>query len=90
MSQIIASATEKGNQSRRGGGCLLRGFGFFDQGFLADDYDYAGVGDVEATLVGFHVVADFGAFGQADVAVDDGAADARVAGDVHVVVDDGF
>ena len=39
----------------------LCGFGLFDQGFLADDYYDARVGDVEAALIGFHVVADFGA-----------------------------
>src|SRR5271168_908408 len=51
---------------------LLGGFGFFYQGFLADDDNDAGVGDVEAAAVGFQVVADFGAFGKADVAVNDG------------------
>jgi len=45
---------------------------------------------MEAALVGFEVVADLGPLGKADVAVDDGAADARVAADVHVVVDDGI
>src|SRR5467141_2384415 len=68
----------------------LSRFGFFDQGFLADDDDDTGIGDVEAALVGFEVVADLGALGKADVAVNDGAADARVAADVHVVVDDGI
>ena len=56
---------------------------------MADYYDYAGGGDVEAALIGFGVVADFGVFGEADVAVDDGAADARVAADIDVVIDDG-
>src|SRR6266481_9490558 len=65
-------------------------FGFFDQGFLADDDDDTGISDVEAALVGFEVIADLGALGKADVAVDDGAADARVAADVHVVVNDGI
>src|ERR1700675_4133927 len=66
------------------------GFGFFDEGFLADDDDDAGIGDMEAAAVGFQVVADPGALGKTDVAVDDGAADARVAADIHVVVDDGI
>src|ERR1700680_155355 len=66
------------------------GFGLFDQGFLADYYDNAGVGDAEAAFVGFHVVAYFGALGQAYMAVDDGAADARMAADVYVIVDDGL
>ena len=54
----------------------LRRFGFFDEGFLADDDDDAGIGDVEAAAVGFEVVADFGALGEADVAINDGAANA--------------
>src|ERR1700731_4490454 len=74
----------------RGGAPFLRGFRFLDQGFLADDDDDTRIGDVEAALVGFQVIADLGALGKADVAVDDGAADARVVADVHVVVDDGF
>src|SRR5229473_4655100 len=68
----------------------LRRFGFLDEGFLADDDDDTGIADVEAAAVSFKVVADLGTFGQADVAVDDGAADARVAADIHVVVDDGI
>src|SRR5262249_34917721 len=50
----------------------------------------AGIGDVVAAPVGFEVVADFGVLGKGDVAVDDGAANARVAADVHVIVEDGF
>src|SRR5260370_6396746 len=69
---------------------ILRRFGLFDQGFLADDDHDAGIADVEAAAVSFKVIADLGALGQADVAVDDGAADARVAADIHVVVDDGI
>src|SRR6266849_3591349 len=68
----------------------LSGFGLFDEGFLADDDDDAGIADVEAAAVGFEVVADLAALGKADVAVDDSAADARVAADVHVLVDDGI
>src|SRR5438105_11030196 len=66
------------------------GFRLFDKGFLANDDDNAGIGDVKAAAVGFEVVANLGAFRKADVAVDDGAANARVAADVHVVVDDGL
>src|SRR5712664_4354376 len=68
----------------------LSGFGFFDEGFLADDNDDAGIADVEAATVGFEVVADLGTLGEADVTVDDGAANARVAADIHVIVDDGI
>src|SRR5712664_4493322 len=68
----------------------LSGFRFFDEGFLADDDDNTGIGNVEAAAVGFEVVADLGALGKADVAVDNGAADARMAADIHVVVDDGI
>ena len=67
----------------------LLGFGFFDEGFLADDYDDAGGGDVKAAAVVFDVVADLRVFGEADVAVNDGAADTRVTADVYVIVDDG-
>ena len=45
---------------------------------------------MEAAAVGFEVIANFGFFGKADVAVDDGAADARVAADVDVIIEDGF
>src|ERR1700686_1684692 len=65
------------------------GFGLFDQGFLADYYDNAGVGDVEAAFVGFHVVAYFGALGQAYMADDVGAAESRRAADIHGVVNGG-
>src|SRR6267378_2003847 len=68
----------------------LRRFGFLDQGFLADDDDDAGIADMEAAAVGFEVVADLGALGEADVAIDDSAADARVAADIHVIVNDGI
>src|SRR5229473_1873381 len=68
----------------------LSGFGFFDEGFLADDNDDAGIADVEAATVGFEVVADLGALGEADVTIDDGATDARVAADIHVIVNDGI
>src|SRR2546429_2790049 len=62
------------------------GFRLFDKGLLANDDDNAGIGDVKAAAVGFEVVANLGAFRKADVAVDDGAANARVAGHVHVAV----
>src|SRR6266851_965502 len=68
----------------------LSGFGLFDEGFLADDDDDAGIADVEAAAVGFEVVADLSALGKADVAINDGAADTRVAADIHVIVDDGI
>src|SRR5271154_420435 len=66
----------------------LRRLGFLDQRFLAyDDHD-SRIGDVKAALVGFHVIADLSAFRQRHVAVDDGAANARVAANVYVIVDD--
>src|SRR5256885_17149919 len=68
----------------------LRRFGFFDKGFFADDDDDAGVGDVVAALIGFEVITDFGAFGEADVAIDNGAANARGAADAYVVVGGGI
>src|SRR6266849_779224 len=68
----------------------LCGFGLFDEGFLPDHDDDAGIGDVEPAAVGLGVVADFGALREADVAVDDGAPDSRMAADVDVVIDDGF
>src|SRR5580765_4682278 len=68
----------------------LGGFGFLDKGFFAHDDDDAGVGNVIATLVGFEVVTDFGAFGEADMAINDGAANARMASDIDVVVENGI
>src|SRR5713101_9562001 len=65
-------------------------FGLLDQRFLADDDDDAGIGDVEAAAVGFEVVADLGALGKTDMAIDDGAADSRVAADVYVIVENGI
>src|SRR2546429_1469968 len=62
----------------------------FDERFLSHDDDDAGVREVKAAAVGFGVVADFGVFGKADVAVDDGAANARVPAYVHVIIDDGI
>src|SRR5260370_5001632 len=66
-----------------GGQPALSGFGFFDEGFLADDNDDAGIGDVEAAAVGFEVVADLGALGEADVAGDDGSAGRGMAAAVY-------
>src|SRR5580692_1603787 len=63
-------------------------FGLFDHGFGAHDYDYAVLGDRVSRAVGFGVVADYGAFWQADVAVNDGAANAAAAADDHVVEND--
>src|SRR5882762_47773 len=72
------------------GQSTLSRFGFFNQGFLADDDDDAGIADAEAAAVGLDVVADLGALGEADVTIDDSAADARVAADIHVIVNDGI
>src|SRR5260370_20180853 len=54
---------------------ILRRFGLFDQGFLADDDDDAGIADMEAAAVGFKFIADLSALGKAHEEVDDGAAD---------------
>src|SRR5277367_6422882 len=67
---------------------MTASFGFFDHGFGADYYYYAVFCDGVSSAVGFCVVADYCSFGQADVAVDDGAADATAAADVDVVEDD--
>src|SRR5580692_12992591 len=61
---------------------------FFDHGFRAHDNYYAIVGYGVAGAVGFGVIADYGAFGQAYVAIDDRAANAAAASDVHVIKDD--
>src|SRR5260370_15743368 len=61
-------------------------FGLFDEGFLPDDDDDAGIGDVEAAAVGFEVVADLGALGKADVAVNDGGAAAGGWGAVYMIL----
>src|SRR5260370_41779355 len=50
------------------------GFGFFDEGFLADDDNDPGIADVEAAAGGFEVVADLRPLGKADVAGGGGAA----------------
>src|ERR1700719_164090 len=65
-------------------------FGFFEHGFFADDGDDALFADVITAAIGFEVVADFGVFGQNDVAIDDGVADAGMAADIDVVEDDGI
>jgi hypothetical protein len=65
-------------------------FRLFDQGLLADDDDDAGRSDMETAAVGFQVVTNLGVLGKADVAVDDGAADFRVAANIDVIVDDGL
>src|SRR6266849_4351853 len=75
---------------RMAGQPALSRFGFLDQGFLADDDDDTGIGDVEAALVGFQVVADLGALGKVHVVVDDGIQDIAVTVDADVVADDGF
>src|SRR5690348_7577148 len=77
------------NSPSLSGGSALCGFGLFNEGFLADDNDNAGIGDVETAAVGFEVIPDFGALGKADVAINDGATDPRVTADINVVIDDG-
>jgi hypothetical protein len=66
---------------RRGGRGPLRArqFGFFEHGIGANDDDHAAFGDGVAGAVGIGIEADDGAFGQVDVAVNDGAADAAAA-----------
>jgi hypothetical protein len=60
-------------------------FRFFDHGFGADDYDHAVFGYGVAGAVGLGVVADDGAFGEAYVAVNYGAADAAAAAYDYVI-----
>jgi hypothetical protein len=67
---------------------MTASFGFFDHGFWADYYYYAVFGYGVTGAVGFGVVADYCAFGQAYVAVNYGAADAAAAAYVHVIEDD--
>src|SRR5580658_8391837 len=62
--------------------------GFFDHGFGADYYYYSMLCDGVTGAVGFGVVADNRAFGQAYVAVNYGAPDAAAATDVYVIKDD--
>src|SRR5260370_179586 len=64
----------------------LSGFGLFDEGFLADDDDDAGIADVEAAAVGFEVVADLSALGKADVGINDGGAGTREGAAVYEIV----
>src|SRR2546422_8670521 len=45
---------------------------------------------MEAAAVGFEVVTNLGVLGQADVAVNNRAPKARVAAEVHMIVDDGI
>src|SRR6202522_326605 len=63
--------------------------GFFQHGFRPNYYDDAVFCDGVAGAVGFEVVADYRTFEKIHVAVDDGAADAGVAADDHVIEDYG-
>src|SRR5271167_2876612 len=63
-------------------------FRFFDHGFGADHDYHAVLGDGVARAVGFGVIADYRAFGQAYVTINDGAANAAAAADIHVIEDD--
>src|SRR5271163_4247034 len=67
---------------------MTASFRFFDHGFGADYYYYAVFGDRVTRAVGFGIVADYCAFGQAYVAINYGAADAAAAAYVHVIEDD--
>src|SRR5437762_9700072 len=62
--------------------------GILEQRVVAGDDDDAGFGDEVALAVGFGVVADSGALGEMNVAVDNGAADAAVASDADVSEED--
>src|SRR5713101_4785523 len=66
------------------------GLGLFDEGFLPDDDDDSGFGDVKAAAVCFEIKPDLGMLRQCNVAVDDGVLNARVAADNDVIVDDGI
>ena len=63
--------------------------GVLVDGVVAGDDGEAALGDEVVFLVLVGVVADDGAVGDVDVAVDDGVADAAVAADVDVGEDDG-
>src|SRR5271156_373946 len=63
-------------------------FRFFDHGFGADHDYHAVLGHGVARAVGFGVIADYRAFGQAYVTVNDGAANAAAAANIHVIEDD--
>src|SRR5580700_652870 len=63
-------------------------FRFFNHGFGADDHHYAIIGYGVAGAVGFGVVADYGAFWQAYMAIDNCAANTAAAPDIHVIEDD--
>jgi len=67
----------------------LGGDGVFVDGVVAGDYGEAVGGDEVVFLVFIGVVADDGAVGDVDVAIDDGVADAAVAADVDVREDYG-
>src|SRR3974377_490780 len=60
----------------------------FDHGFGANDDDNAAVGNGIAGTIGLLVVADDRALRQLHMAIDDGAADARVTPDIHMIEDD--
>jgi hypothetical protein len=67
---------------------VVHGDGILEQGVVAGDDDDAGFGHEVALAVGFGVVADSGALGEMNVAVDNGAADAAVASDADVSEED--
>src|SRR5580658_9054537 len=72
------------------GGEIVDGYGILKKGIIAGyDCDTA-IGDEVAGAVGYGVVADGGAFGEMDVAVDDAAADAAMAPDGDVGEQDGL
>src|SRR6202030_1950874 len=66
-------------------GKLLR---FFKHGFGADDYHNTVFADRIARAVGFGVITDHGALGNADVPIYDGAPNPRAASDVHMIEND--
>src|SRR5580692_1526889 len=66
------------------GGEIVDGYGVLEERVVASNHGNAAIGDEVTGAVGFGVVADGGAFGEMDVAVDDAAADAAMASDGDV------
>src|SRR6266853_6372492 len=61
---------------------------FLDHGLFAHDAYHAGLRDVITLAVGFEIVADFGAFGDRNVAIDNGIANVGMTSDVNMVEQD--
>ena len=65
-------------------------FRFFQHGFIAHDNDHAALAHLEALLIRFQIVSNFGVLGQAYVPVDNRVANFRVAPDADVIIENGI